>query len=112
MNVVLLYVHVKKGTKLKPGDLVGEHGHRADYVKLANGDAIGVFRAYGAKARQILEAEPGITVLPPLHRPIKAHHASAFAHINAQEGEAGFDLAERLHDHHGLHWLHPESFDL
>lgn len=112
MNFTLLYVHAKKGTKLKPGSLVDEHGHRADYLVLPNGDSVGVFRARTAQARKILEAEPGITVLPPLHRPIKDHHATAFAHVNAVAGEDGHSIAERLHEEHGLPWLHPESYDI
>lgn len=107
----MLYLHVKKGTKLKPGDLVGKYGHRADYIKLPNDDAVGVFRAWSAEARKVFEAEEGITVLPPMHRPLKAHHSEAFSHIAAQEGEITYDIAERLYEHHEQDWMHPEALD-
>lgn len=109
--MTLLYIHCKKGTVLKPGSLVGQHGHRADYVNLPDGEACGVFRAWNAEARKIFEAEPGMTVLPPLHRPLKAHHAEAFKHVDAKEGEIAYDIAERLCEHHQAGWFHPEALD-
>jgi hypothetical protein len=104
-----LYVHIKKGTALKLGSLVGLHAARTDHFMLPNGDADGRVLAANSRARKILEAEPGITVLPPLHRPITDVHAAAFAHINAKAGELGYDLAERLRDTHGLPWFDPEE---
>jgi hypothetical protein len=114
--VTLLVLHIKKGTAFDPASLVGTHGHRYDHAPVdpdhPDGDRIAVFRANRAEARQTLEAQPGITVLPPLHRPIKEEHARAFRHVNAASGEPGYDIAERLHDHHRLHWLHPEEYDI
>jgi hypothetical protein len=114
--VTLLVLHIKQGTTFDPASLLAAHGHRYDHAPVdpndPSGDRIAVFRARGAEARAKLEAQPGVTVLPPLHRPIAREHARAFGHVNALPGEHGYDIAERLHDHHKLHWLHPESYDL
>lgn len=104
-----LYVHCAKGTEFKPGSLVGEHALKADYIVLENGDAIGVVSSITGKAREILESQPGITVLPPLHRPIKAHHAKVFAHAGAVEGDIAYDVAEKVYLTHKMPWMHPEE---
>ena len=106
-----IYVHIKKGaTKFKPGDLVAMgHAVRADYWRDdATGDSVGKVMAISGQARQILEADPGITVLPPLHRPIKQEHADAFGH-GASAGDDGYSVAEKLFAFHGLFWMHPDE---
>ncbi len=106
----LLYFIVKPGPT-HPRDLMGRYGARIDCVALADGVEVGVFRTPGAEARRLLEAEPNITLLPPLHRPLTAQHAAAFAHVNAREGEIAYDVAERLAEFHKMPWMHPEAHD-
>lgn len=106
-----LYFHVKKGSTL-PGAEMFEHFMRVDYVTLDDGDHVGKMVAKSGQCRKILEGMEGITVLPPLHRSISSNHAERFKHINATEGEAGYDIAERLHEYHEVDWLHPEEFSV
>jgi hypothetical protein len=109
-----LYIHVKKGTQFKPGSLVPEHAVKADYVlhPVANGDSVGVLWAKTYKARQILEAIDGVTVAPPMHRPLTADHIKKFAHCGVTVGDTTFELAEKLFTFHGMLWFHPEEQDI
>jgi hypothetical protein len=108
--ITKLYLHIKKGTAFKPGlDLPPDQFIRADYITLANGDAVGVVCAHDARARTLLESTPGITVLPALHRTLDADHADAFSHANVSVGESGHDAVDKLYALHRIPWLHPEN---
>lgn len=108
-----IYFIIKKGATFDVNEIVTSHRiARVDWVGLANGDVLHKAVAKTADVRKILEKQEGITVLPALHRPIQAHHAKAFSHINAQPGEIAYDICERLLDFHGAQWLHPEEFFL
>jgi hypothetical protein len=106
-----IYFHAKQGSLL-PGPAMSDHFARVDYITLEDGDHIGKMIARTGQCRRILEGMEGIVVLPPLHRPIQAHHAARFKHIKAVEGEVGYDIAERLHAKHEVAWMHPEEFFL
>lgn len=108
MIVTKLYMRVPKGTPFKPGSLVGESAIRADYITLANGDAIGVLHALSAAARTACETA-GAIVLPPLHRPLKQTHLDAFEEFGAAPGDTGYDVAEKLFALHQMPWMHPEN---
>jgi hypothetical protein len=110
--VTKLIVHTKKGTRATPGSLVAEHSAGSHYVFLPNGDAIGIVYATTAIARKMLEAEEGVTVLPPLHRPIKDEDLPLLEHAGVVAGEIGYDVCEKLFLHHRVPWFHPESTHL
>ena len=87
-------------------------GHivRVDCIDMPNGDLVGKAIAKSVEARRMLEAQVGVTVLPPLHRPIAQHHVNAFGHAGATLADSGYDVAEKLHKHHEIAWMHPEEW--
>lgn len=85
---------------------------RADYLTLESGDSVGRLSAVSAECRRCLEAGEGVTVLPPLHRPVRQQNVDAFAHCGAAMGDTGYDVAEKLYAMHGMFWMHPEELSI
>lgn len=110
-----LYVHVKRGVQFKIGEELCEKQRiaiRADYVRLPNGDAVGkVVTAHGL-CRKALESIDGVTVFPPAHRPLKKEHRDRFPDLGLVDGDTVYELGEKLHDKHGVEWMHPENWFL
>ncbi len=105
-----LYVHVKKGSALEIESLCTEDcAERVDRVYLANGDSVGVVMATSATARKKMEAVSGITVLPPLHRPIGVTSAATFAFAGALAADTTNDVANKLQAVLSMPWLDPEN---
>jgi hypothetical protein len=103
-----LIVHVIKGSSAKPGILCADCCARADYTATPTGDSVGVVYPTGARARQILAAEVGVTVLPPHHRPLKPNHIALLAYAGVVDGDTTYDAAEKLFTFHRMPWFHPE----
>src|ERR1700719_1567299 len=95
-----LYYHVKQGSEFDPHSLVGEHASSSDSFPIETGDRIGRMTAIDSQCRKILEAAPGVTILPPMHRQIKQEHIDAFGHAGAAEGDYAYDVAEKLYETH------------
>lgn len=114
-----LYVYVKKGTPFKVGDELCEKRRlaiRADYITLPNGDSIGKVVTANGMTRTVLEGVPGITVLPPAHRPLQQTHIDAFKGCGLKtalaQGDTAYEFGEKLHATHGIEWMHPENWFL
>lgn len=112
-----LYVYVKKGTKFKIGEELCEKQRlaiNAHYMTLPNGDAVGKVVTANGLSRSILESVAGITVLPPAHRPLQQKHIDAFAGCQLKtplaQGDTAYEFGEKLHDTHGLEWMHPDNW--
>lgn len=106
-----IYFHAKKDAYDVHKDVnLHQYAARVDTVNLLNGDVVGKVVAKSAEVRRILEAQTGVTVIPPLHRPITQIHVVAFNHVKANLTDTGYDVAEKLHQEHKVAWLHPEEW--
>lgn len=108
-----IIVYAKSGSGFKASEtVVPQHAVRADAHKHPDvGDWVGVIWAKNYHCRKVLEAIPGVYVVPPLHRPLKDEQVKLFAYAGAVQGDTGYDLAEKLHAFHELDWFHPEHQD-
>lgn len=105
-----LYLRLPKDSLLDPAELVKKGEALAwDFLDHPNGDKIGVIHTYDGGLHRALLDQHNIPVLPPLHRPIKSPHVSAFSEYGAIESDFGYDVAEKLYQHFKMPWMHPES---
>lgn len=104
-----LYFHITAGAQFDIASLHPDQLYSHDLVRLPNGDKVGVAWAFNSQARKQLEGADGVTVAPPMHRPLKEQHLRAFAHASVQDGDTPYELGEKLHDLHKMPYFHPEE---
>lgn len=97
------YIHSATGTEIfhqlcADGHIIEWHG-----VYLDGGAWIGVIVPAGWQSASLLEKLTGVTLLPSPHspRPLSHSHLSVVSHAGAQPGDTMWDVAEKLHAHHG-----------